>query len=215
MEGCVLACDRGRAILSLPTTGVDRIEAQEALASRWRMASQNGSVEWTRDGLEVAGFEGFQRLTELSADGVPQAGGVYVVLRPSRDRPQFLMTSGAGHFKNRDPSVPADQLERAWVDGAPVLYIGKASGGVHGGRGLRKRLDEYGRHGRGERAGHWGGRYIWQLGDSADLLVAWKTTPDQDPEEVESALIADHIATFGSRPFANRKVGKAIESPDG
>jgi hypothetical protein len=31
-------------------------------------------------------------------------------------------------------------------------------------------------HGRGELAGHWGGRYIWQLSDSADLIAAWKVT---------------------------------------
>lgn len=167
-------------------------------------------MEWTREGLEVAGFEGFQRLAGLSPVRVPQVGGVYIILRPSRDQPEFMLTSVAGHFKGRDPTVSIDQLERAWVDEATVLYIGKASGGVGGRRGLRKRLDEYRRHGRGERAGHWGGRYIWQLRDSAALLVAWRATPGQDPEDVESALISAFIATHGSRPFANRKVGKAI-----
>jgi hypothetical protein len=101
-----------------------------------QVAKQNELVAWTREGLEVAGFEGFQRLDGLSPDHVPQVEGVYVILRPSREQPKFLPNSLAGHFKGRDPSASTDQLERAWVDGATVLYIGKASGGVHGRRGL-------------------------------------------------------------------------------
>ncbi len=171
---------------------------------------QNGTMEWTRKGLEEAGFEGFRRFAELGQAGVPPQPGVYIIFRPSQDQRQFGPTSVAGHFKGKNPSVSIPDLERAWVDGASVLYIGKASGGQHGKRGLRKRLDEYRRHGQGEPVGHWGGRYIWQLSDSTSLLVAWKPTPSEDPEEVESKMISEFIATYGSRPFANRKVGKKL-----
>lgn len=133
-------------------------------------------MEWTRAGLTAEGFEGFCRFSDLRDASVPQMSGVYVVLRESDGPPTFLTANVAGHFKGHDPSVPIDHLKPLGSRVRPFSTFGKASGGREGRRGLRKRLDEYRRHGTGERVGHWGGRYIWQLDASAALLVGWKAT---------------------------------------
>jgi hypothetical protein len=77
-----------------------------------------------------------------------------------------------------------------------VVYIGKAAN-------LRRRLREFMRFGAGAPIGHWGGRLIWQLHRSSDLLIAWRETPGEVPKEVESELISDVRAAYGKPPFAN------------
>lgn len=152
--------------------------------------------------FSLAEFTGFVPFSELSTSVVPTGPGVYVVTRPASTPPVFLPQSPAGWFKGKDPGVPLSELQASWVPGESVVYIGKANAGASGKRGLRKRLDEYRRHGAGQPVGHWGGRLIWQLADSAELLVGWREEPDA--RALEKAMIAEFVAMHGKRPFANR-----------
>lgn len=153
-------------------------------------------MEWTRTGLEREGFIGFCTWAALERKMIPTGPGVYVVLRNGRLPRKFLATSTGGWFKGKNPTVSPEMLADAWLDEAEVLYIGKATS-------LQDRLWSYRRFGAGSAASHWGGRYIWHLADSTDLLVGWKPTPVANPREIERQLIADFAMVHGRRPFAN------------
>lgn len=161
-----------------------------------------------REFLLTQDFEGFKTMGELM-DGVkmqiPARKGVYVVLRESGSAPQFLSEGTGGFFKGRNPNVSLAELKDNWVEGTQVVYIGKA-GGSGGSATLQKRLSQYIRFGQGANVDHWGGRYIWQLADSRDLVVCWKTLTNEDPRDVEQKMIVNFKATHsGKRPFANLK----------
>jgi hypothetical protein len=156
------------------------------------------SSDWTRRALESQGFIGWLRFDELGSVNSPvlREPGVYVVVQEEGSSPAFLDSNPGGRFKGKDPSVDAATLTERWVPGAEVVYIGKAND-------LRRRLGQLRRFGRGDPVGHWGGRLIWQLAHSTELLVAWLPTPDRDPRTVERELIEGFRSTFGTRPFAN------------
>ncbi|MEY9965591.1 hypothetical protein ABIA33_003637 [Streptacidiphilus sp. MAP12-16] len=154
----------------------------------------------TLQGLELRGFNGFVSFSDVAVSQIPRGGGIYVVMRIADRAPSFQTASTAGWRKQRDPAVSVKKLAEKWVDGAEVVYIGKAAAGAAGGHGLRGRLAQYARHGLGGTSHH-GGRYIWQLQDSAALLVGWK--PSEQPREAEKALIAEFEALYGGLPFAN------------
>ncbi len=71
------------------------------------------------------------------------------------------------------------------------------------GQHLFSRLGLYLRFGQGDPCGHWGGRYIWQLGDADSLEVCWKETPGQSPRDIDKAMIATFADQHGKYPYAN------------
>jgi hypothetical protein len=152
---------------------------------------------FTRASLKAEGFVGWVSFKQmLHQDRVPRTGGIYVITRSSTGEPTFRKTNPGGRFKGKDPTVREEALRSNWVVGAEVVYIGKADE-------LRRRLRQFADFGAGKPVGHWGGRLIWQLAESKNLLVAWKETPSDAPVSAEAALIANFRNLYGKPPFAN------------
>ena len=157
--------------------------------------------------LKAQGFVGFKPIKELRADCscIPKIKGVYLFLRAEPNAaPDFVALGTGGHFREKDPNVSLEILTANWVSNRLIVYIGKAGGGGKKAT-LHSRLQQYIRFGLGKPVGHWGGRYIWQLKDAAELSACWKTLPDDEPGLVESDLIRQFSQAFGQRPFANLK----------
>lgn len=144
------------------------------------------------------GFTGFVKVANLrlTSNIIPPTEGVYVVLRATNDKPIFLEEGTGGHFKDRNPNVPIAELEKKFVGGSDTMYIGKATN-------LHKRLGQLLRFGAGANVGHWGGRYLWQLADSDNLLIAWKETYPSNSREVEFEMLTTYRNEHGRLPFAN------------
>ncbi|MFC8041496.1 hypothetical protein ACFUOZ_19265 [Paenarthrobacter sp. NPDC057355] len=158
---------------------------------------------FTRKSLTLDGFTGFRALDDLDPMRIPQGPGVFVILRKGDFEPAFLSKSAAGTFKKRDPSLKREALEAEWVPDASVLYIGKASAGSQGNRGLRKQIQEFVDYGRGRPTVVWDARLIWQLRDALDLIIAWKELPASEVNPAEAAYHAAFVAEHGQLPFAN------------
>ena len=153
-------------------------------------------MHFTRRGLEEAGFGGWVPFADVRGGSCPSTGGVYVITYSADNPITFAKQSCGGWFKGKDPTVSLAALAANWVDGAEVVYIGKADR-------LRRRLTQYADFGAGKPVGHWGGRLIWQLTAIELLTVAWKETPGCVPFEVEAELISHFRRAFGKPPFAN------------
>ena len=156
------------------------------------------------DAIKSAGFHGFQKIRSLLSDfsNIPKEKGIYFILYTETHSPDFLPTGTGGHFKGQNPNITMKELKSHWVNNTIVIYIGKA-GGTGSSATIQSRLKQYLKFGQGRNIGHWGGRLIWQIRNSGDLFVCWKTLPDKEPRDVERELIQMFKSEYGKRPFAN------------
>ena len=150
---------------------------------------------WDRQGLETVGFEGFLPFEALTSVSLSTSPGIYAVLRPANTEPTLLSVNPAKRQKGKDPAYLVEKLQAKWVPGCTIVYISKANPK----KGLHGRVAQY----RRMAANHRGGRAIWQLADSAEPLVAWIETPENDPGHVEDSYIRAFKMTHGILPFAN------------
>ena len=144
----------------------------------------------------------FEALRAAEEGGPEAEAGVYAVIYPFHHGPEFVAVGSGGSHKGKDPNVAREELLERWVADSRLLYFGKA-GGTDKKTQLRKRISAFSRFGAGGKAGHWGGRLIWQIGGAQNLLVSWKATPGEEPRAVEHRLIRQFVGHYCKLPFAN------------
>lgn len=159
------------------------------------------------DEIKKAGFAGFKTIKQLWANSssIPKEKGVYLIINSGFTKKDFLLKGTGGFFKAKDPNVSLAILNNNWVDNSLVMYMGQA-GGNESSATLKSRIKQYLEFGKGKPAGHYGGRYIWQLRNSSELIVAWKIIKIENSSIVEQELFKDFLSYYGRLPFANLKM---------
>lgn len=154
--------------------------------------------------LKEAEFSGFVTVNRLnlSTSLIPERKGVYVILRQQEEgMPAFLQKgSGPEYHGSQAMNYPVAELEKEWVEGTSIMYIGKTD------NSLRKRLRAYLSFGRGNDVAHRGGRSIWQLPESGELMIVWKAiNENESARELESSMLSMFKLEHDFRlPFANK-----------
>ena len=152
------------------------------------------------DILMANGFIGFTKVEKLATEvnNIVDLPGVYIVLYMSNLKPNFILKGTGGFFKNKNPNVKIEILDDNWVTNANIVYIGKATS-------LQVRIKQFIYFGQGRNIGHYGGRYIWQIEKSNELLFCWKIFDNINPRDFEKKLINQFQQKYYKKPFANLK----------
>lgn len=126
--------------------------------------------------------------------------GIYIVKVTEGHVPNFLYnTTAIRDYLGRDMLYRVTVLSDKYSKGdKAVLYIGKAGGVNHS---LDKRIRQLVKYGAGEVKNHRGGRAIWQIQNSRDLLLGYLEC--EQPEIYEKKLLIEYKEKYGVLPVAN------------
>lgn len=144
---------------------------------------------------EVKGPLTIAELLQSRCNKLPEDPGVYFVIAPKDFDPRFINPGTGGRFKRKNPNVDLDTVKSRWIPDCPVLYIGQ-------GNNLRGRVRLLLRFGQGKAVSHKGGRLLWKIKSSQELLLKWYQ--HDSPREEERRLLAKFKEGHDGRlPFAN------------
>ncbi|MDR2712107.1 MAG: GIY-YIG nuclease family protein [Clostridiales bacterium] len=139
-----------------------------------------------------------KRLKENKCSEVPEKNGIYVVISPENFAVEFagsafdLLHAELKEYKK----YCIKELEAKFCQSdRQVLYIGKASGKG----GLKKRIRQY----IGMKFNHRGGRAIWHIKDSHELLIGYCEC--ENPEEKEKEMLKSYKDKHSVYPVANQR----------
>jgi hypothetical protein len=156
------------------------------------------------ESIRNSGFSGFKKISEIKLDSslVPNIKGVYLVLRPLDSEVEFVKKGTGGFFKDMDPNVDLIELKKKWLEEANIIYIDNA-GDTDGSDTLNSKINQYLNFGKGDKVGHWDGRYVWQIKNIKDYIICWKELPNDWTKSVKINLLELFRQKYNNLPFAN------------
>jgi hypothetical protein len=162
------------------------------------------------DKLQKIGFRGFYTIADLTnkLDYVPNNKGVFVVLNLYKTKGEFLEKGTGAVFKGRNPNAEIKKLQLRWREDAIVLCISQAGSDFEA-TTLRRQIKRFIMFGNGQPTGSFFcGRYIWQISNAKELVIAWIVLPDERKcSELCFKLKNEFVIMYRQTPFASSDRG--------
>ena len=162
----------------------------------------------TKLDLLAQGFVGFKTVRELRKSIIRSEElnqrGVYAVICQPNYKPTFIDPEKTRQNHNVITPWSLEKLQKKWVSGVEVLYIGIAGTDIKQ-CSLRRRITDLIRHSQGKttkQGPHRGGELLWQLKGSENFEVGY--LPTKTAKKEETRLINLFYLKTGKLPFANR-----------